>query len=322
VDGQAAAPLSALNALRRDALGQLELLRADRYPCRHASFAVEPQEIKHKPIVPALSLYLYQWREDLAEILPLADRVYLPFLAMAGGSINLADQPKELMAWLPPATHGNYDALIKRRIHDTKNWGVEGVLAGNPAHLKLFAETGLPLYADTSFNAYNGWTVAELAELGVAGITLSLELTMEQTEALPGFAVALEAAVYGRQRLMTSAYCPVGTEHGREGGKPCGACSHGGPFTIIDRMGARFPVICNPIDCRSDILNADKLALPGLAARLGKAGITMLRLSIYDEPPEEVARVIGQFRQAIAGEWVDNLSGSGYTKGHYFRKTM
>ena len=143
---------------------------------------------------------------------------------------------------------------------------------------------------------------------------------MERIEGLRGGGIETEAAVYGRLPLMFSAHCPVGAElSGKPGGKPCGLCGGGARFALTDRRGAEFPVVCDRLDCRAAILNVDRLAVPGLARRLMRAGVSMLRLLIHDEPPEEAARLVGLFRGAMDGEATDELTGKGYTKGHYFR---
>jgi collagenase-like PrtC family protease len=89
---------------------------------------------------------------------------------------------------------------------------------------------------------------------------------------------------------------------------------------LTDRTGAKFDVLCDATDCRSTILNGDVLAVPDLAERLARSGISTLRLYLYGESPEEARRVLSSFRQALRGEAAEDLKGRGYTKGHYFRE--
>lgn len=323
LDGMAAARLSDMNALRRDALEKLEQLRMNRYPGRQAGTVnVGTAGVKAEPAQAGLSILLYQWRSDLAELLCLADRVYVPFAALAQGNVQIANRPKELMAWLPAVTNGNLDILIQNNAARLKELGISGVLIGNPEHIEMLKGSGLPLYGNASLNAYNGWTLEAYARLGLKGITLSPELTMEQIAALPSCGIEKEVIAYGRLPLMTSAHCPVGAEAGDMGGKPCGQCVKGGKFELIDRIGAKFPILCDPMDCRSMILNGDILAVPGLARRLAGAGVSMLRLAIHDETPEEAERLLALFRQAAQGAETGELKGKGYTKGHYFRGVL
>jgi putative protease len=320
VDGKAAAKLSDLNALRRDALASLEKQRSDRYPGRIAGEWEEeasPHLPPAKPVVAALSLYLYRWRDDLAGVLHLADRVYIPF-ETAVKPVRIARRPKELMAWLPPVTNGKLDELIREAAPGLEGLGLDGVLIGNAEHIELLRGCGLPLYGDASLNAFNGNTLQVYAALGMNGITLSHELTMRQIEALQDYGMEMEAAVYGRLPLMFSAHCPVGAAHA--GGPRCGKCGTGDTYTLVDRTGARFPVLCDPAGCRCTILNADILYVPSLAQRLAAAGVSRLRLYAYDETPEETERLLRLFREALAGGAPAGPLTRGYTKGHYFRE--
>jgi putative protease len=318
IDGRASARLSDLNALRRDALASLEKLRSDRYPGRKAgTWEASPPCDPVKPDKCELSLYLYRWRDDLAAALHLADRVYVPFEA-AVKQVCIDHRPKELMAWLPPATNGNADELLRRAAPGLKGLGLDGVLIGNAEHIELLRGCGLPLFGDASLNAFNGYTLQVYAGLSLKGITLSHELTMMQIEALPDCGMDKEAAVYGRLPLMFSAHCPVGTAHA--GGPSCGICESAWKHEIIDRTGARFPVLCDPADCRCTILNADILYVPSLVERLAAAGVSRLRLYVYDETPEEMERLLRLFRHAFAGDAPAGPLQRGYTKGHYFRE--
>jgi U32 family peptidase len=324
LDGRAAVRLSELNALRREALYKLEELRANRYPGRTVPvILLKPREAGDKYVEPRLSVYLYCWREELAETLGEADRVYVPFADFVSGKTAFKHRPKELIAWLPAVSNGSLDALVKKHFKGLKEHGLDGVLVGNAAHIELLRGCGLPLYGDSSLNAFNGQTLQAYAALGLKGVTLSQELTLEQIAALPETGVQKEGAVYGRQGLMLSAHCPVGAEvAGVSGGKPCGLCAKGGAYELVDRTGARFPVLCDALDCRSTVLNADVLFVPGLARRLAAAGFSMLRLYVYDEPSQEVERLLLLYRLSLRGEEADagGALGRGYTKGHYFRE--
>jgi putative protease len=267
-----------------------------------------------------LSLYLYRWRDDLYGVLRLADRVYAPFTALVDGQAKPERASGEFMAWLPAVTNGKLDDLIKKDAPVLKSMGLDGVLIGNAGHIELLRDYGLPLYGDSPLNAFSGWALKTYAGLGLKGIALSHELKMKQIAALPGCGIEKEAAVYGRLPLMVSAHCPVGAQAAGSGGaRPCGLCSQGGAYELVDRTGARFPVLCDQLDCRCSILNADKLFVPSLAARLTAAGISTLRLYIYDESPQEVERLLLLFRRALTGEAPGGPLGRGFTKGHYFR---
>jgi putative protease len=253
-------------------------------------------------------------------VLHLADRVYLPFTDLAENRVRLKRRPKELMAWLLPVTNGQLDERIRQNAGRLRDIGLDGVLAGNAAHIELLRDCGLPLYGDATLNAFNGWTLGAYKELGLKGVALSHEMTMAQIAALPGCGIEKEAAVYGRLPLMHSAHCPVGAEIARSAnGKPCGLCLKNKSYELIDRIDARFPLLCDTVDCRCAILNSDILFVPQLAARLAAAGVSLLRLYAFDEPPEEIERLLAVYRKALQGFPPDKPLELGFTKGHYFR---
>ena len=148
LDGRAAAKLSDLNALRRSALAALEKLRSEKYPGRDAGeWKAAPPGPPAKPVTASLSLYLYRWQEELAGVLHLAYRVYVPFADFVGGRIHFERRPKELMVWLPSVTNGRQDDLIRDNATRLKGLGLDGVLVGNAAHIEMLKGCGLPLGA-------------------------------------------------------------------------------------------------------------------------------------------------------------------------------
>jgi putative protease len=322
LDGLAAAKLSELNALRREALAGLGEARANRHAGRTLpQAAVSPPCGAQAPAAPRLSVFLHRWRADLKDLLHLADRVYAPFAAFARGQVKPEKRPQELMAWLPGVTNGRLGALLREHAGNMATWGLDGVLVGNAEHMELLKSCGLPLYGDATLNAFNAFAVAQYAAFGIKGVTLSTELTLAQVAAMPFCGVETEAAVYGRLPLMTSAHCPVGAElGGRASGRPCGLCRGNAAYALRDRTGAVFPVLCDATDCRSTVLNCDALAVPDLVLKLMRAGVSTLRLYLYDETPAEAERLLMIFRSAAQGEVTEPLRGRGYTKGHYFRE--
>ena len=324
VDGRAAAPLSVLNALRRRALEALLDERADRYPDRaFAPQNIPPAGQSGRPVQPGLSLFLWQWRPELAAAVGSADRLIVPVLPWLKGQIRLTDRPAEVFGWLPAVTGTGFEQQLGRYLQDLPAAGLDGLLVGNPGHLILLEGCGLPLWADRSFNIFNGWTLRQVAALGMAGATLSPEMKGTQIAGLADCGVLKEAIVYGRLPLMVSAHCPVGAERGSHG-EPCGACSSGafGAFRLTDRLGKAFPVLCDRTDCHSTILNADRLSAFSLFPRLAEAGVDWLRLAVYDEEPAEVRELLAAARLALDGQLPDRWQGPGYTKGHYQRGVL
>lgn len=226
---------------------------------------------------------------------------------------------------------------------------------------------------DYTLNVFNRSTVEEFSRMGLQGITLSVELHLTQILQIAKEAVVpLETIVYGRIPVMTSEYCPVGCiKGGHTKGKACsgvrcgskkgaagegsleaGTGNHPGMgFALRDRKGMDFPVLRDPVDCRSVVLNSQVLFVPDALPKLRDGGIDSIRLNIWDESEEEVEQLVrlhrdamgrqdgtaaklpgreaakrsGQRDGALSGETnafedlTARIRGQGFTKGHFYR---
>jgi len=273
----------------------------------------------------------------------------------------------EVFCWLPSITKGNYEKLIDRFIAEYSGSAghsgeIDGILAANIGTVhKLMGIEGLRLAGDISLNLFNSYTVAGYAGLGLESAAISVELTLRQISGLaarlclmdpercsgqasgmlrdddngrPGtsypLSIDLEAAVYGRLPLMISEYCPVGcVEGGFDAGSECSGCCSRGEYALKDRLGKKFPVMCDNVDCRSIILNSDVLFVPDSVRSLADAGIGIFKLYIWDEDDDTIKGLVKLYRAELAGTggsdgnafgWLaEKIKAAGFTKGHYYR---
>lgn len=377
-------PVSEINEVRRHALDELYMIRAERYPDRRrrdgtsdriseitdkkceaspqvrgtddssrtydstrtagsgggASESMTKRVMAH----PKIAVYFYRWEKGIDYASLGADRVYLPFVSIwKPGFENtvktLKDAGTEVFAWLPSITRGNYDKLIERFMDQKRGAAAEhtidGVLCGNIGTLRKLNGSGLSLAGDISLNIFNTDTLLETADLGLESAALSAELTLRQVACI-GKAVktrsalspVLETAVYGRLPLMISEYCPVGSiEGGFRNAAACSAACARGDYSLRDRKGSEFPVLCDRTDCRSIILNSDVLFVPDIVKDLADAGVGLLRLYVWDEGPGQVRELTKLYRAGsfdLAASYAAAITAnmpkkSGCTKGHYFR---
>ena len=175
------------------------------------------------------------------------------------------------------------------------------------------------LTTDYSFNVVNARSVALLENLGAEYITLSYENSktninnlvasfMEQYHTIPN----LELIVYGRQKLMTTRYCPLKRLN------MCGLCkTHA--FALKDEI-AEFPLIFNE-DCTVTILNSKILNLVDDLNEL--KGIKRFRLVFTTESADEVKSVISMYRQALKQKTPTHFFNSlTDTRGHLNREII
>ena len=261
------------------------------------------------------------------------DRLYIPFNQLLSKDrqkdvTEARAKGVEIYAAIPAITRGKWNELVKNNIKNIELI-IDGFLCGGLSTINILKQYQIVdstrIFGDYSLNVLNGRTLEQLKELGFSGAMLSYELNLRNIEQLDipdGFLV--EAGVYGKLPVMTSEYCPIGSVCAGRSPEGCSAICRGGTYHLKDRMGARFPVTGDPIDCRSTIYNANTLFAPDAISKLAKGNIDYLRLSFVDESAEEIYNIINVHRQLINGEQADTdiieeIRARGTTKGHFNR---
>ncbi|HHW32256.1 MAG TPA: U32 family peptidase [Clostridiaceae bacterium] len=356
IEGSLSVPASEINKIRRMALEELQKTKTHKFrrnkeSIRHEDklylYAEMPFSNKSEITseVFKLSVLFYDYNnkeiynpEKLNSI--NVERIYLPFRSFFNENLPfvvdaLHRQGKEIFAWLPSITKGNYDKVIKSGLNKIIEMDINGFLIGNIGSLGFFRDyPDIKLVGDFSFNIFNSFTINKLFQLGLQEVTLTPEMTIYQIESikkgLPDNSGNIEALVYGRIPLMTSEHCVIGSTFGDSGGKsrcssrPCKNQNN----VIRDRMGMDFPVISDDIDCRSVILNSKVLFIPDMIERLKKSPVNMGRICIYDESIDRINEIVSLYRNIIYGETKDadkfkelirSIKEQGFTKGHYFK---
>ncbi len=278
-------PVSALNALRRNALAALEAIRP----------AVDAAEDTVSPKVceksPDLLQYTPESHENpakkqlrtaeisdirtlsdpsvLREFFGYFDTIYVPaHLYGRAADVCKASGSPELAAVLPVYTPS--DEALGHLLAFLKQAGCARVLCHSVGQIHLVENCGL--CADLSFrsNITNTSAFAEYCQRGCERIILSPELPAAAVEDIGGGAM-----IYGRLPLMTLARCVICSgkcPHGNRGGRavlpnnytlssnsnitkhPRGACC---TAVLQDRKGEEFPVIGVPdYDCVNVVFNS------------------------------------------------------------------
>ena len=334
-------PISELNNIRRLAAQELEELIVSSYKRQDQNGYIKADGINNtecitgtnKQAKPLLSAIFYSESRGVELSNLDVDRLYIPFNQLLSGDRQkdieeARSTGKEIYAAIPAITRGKWNELVKNNIKKIEPI-IDGFLCGSLSTLNIFKQyktvESTKVFGDYSLNVLNGRTLEQLKKLGLSGATLSYELNLRNIEQLDipdGFLV--EAGVYGKLPVMTSEYCPIGSVCAGRSPEGCSAICRGGTYHLKDRMGARFPVTGDPIDCRSTIYNANTLFAPEAISKLAKGNIDYLRLSFVDESAEEIYNIINVHRQLIKGEQADTdiieeIRARGTTKGHFNR---
>ena len=319
-------PVSALNAMRREALEKLSELRRNS-----VSYTVRNVEIGQKSpgIGPAASP-VPQWRgrfhtlEGLTQdIVDSLDRVVLPLVDVFNTFNNLMLKiipPEKIEVEIPRILFQNTEA-VGEMLRKVKNFGIRRAVVSNIGAVRLAKEAGMELTGGWALNVFNSLALEEYRAMGLSGAEVSIELSAAKIRRLGGTggheSLPYGVVSYGYLPLMIFRNCPVKNAMG------CKKC--GKQFRpVTDRTGAEFFVDCESGGQCSCLFNGTPLYL---ADRLEDfAGVSWHALYFTRESPEEIRRVIRAYRKGLpwgeAGLTGGKNAHGAFTRGLYYRNVM
>lgn len=298
MDGGLMIPLSSLNSLRRRAVDALDEARMESLTkvksfSPENMFLVRPKtlNLKYPELWASVQTVSQLSLVDIGEV----ERVIIP-LSQAE-TYARAGLPKDKAVLSLPRFTFNEDKMISE-LEAAKVLGFEAVEAVNPAHIVIAQELGLKAIGGFGLNITNSISAYEYAQAGLEAITLSFELKAFQAGAIAA-PVPTGAIVYGRLPLMLTANCPINAEVG------CKGCTH----SVVDRTGAKFPILCHKELGYYELLNSKTL---WLSDKLRDFSLDYGILYFTNESPEQVRDVFDDYRNGAKPE-------GDFTRGLYYR---
>lgn len=299
-------PLSAVNALRREALERLTDLRGS--PPEREYTAFTPVKRVPKSITqPQWILQLAKYDQASEELLSLKpSRIYLPLFdpAQTPEKAALLQKSGVPLAVVLPRVIGDHEAAeISGLLDRALESGIHEAVVGNLGHLQFAKAKGFAVRGDFGLNLFNSTALAEAKQLGLISAALSFELMFAQIADLSS-GLDTELIVYGRLPLMVTENCIIKNHYGR--------CACENSITLVDRKSVIFPVL-REFKCRNAILNSQKLFLADRQADWSALGLWGARLSFTTENSRECVQVFERYLGQ--GEYEPNS----YTRGLYYR---
>ena len=311
--------VSEINNLRRKALEQLGRIRAgtDREPVGTKELITSLEQQRYRRAGrpnDRIRLTVETGSPSSAELFARsgADRVVLRCFEKDEEEYSVLHRGLPLYVKFPLVTDREdierITGLIERLRHI-----IHGIEISNPGHLAACGEYrgDVEIIAGQGFNIFNRLSAAKVQEWGCSGAVLSPELTLKQVRDIAlGSEIYCEAAVHGRQRLMTIRY-PVLEGLGK------------GSYGLMDSKGFVFPVFQDETG-RTEVSNSQPLFMLDKMEDLRGTGIGGIRLIHLDEEAEEFAYLVENYRKAADGEpydrdLVERYIASGITRGHFYR---
>ena len=316
LDGGLAVSAGTLNALRREALAQMEAQRT-AVPKRRVFDFVPPTIVKNGADKPFLTVSLHRAEQLSEELIALAPaRVYVPVELLAQLDLSSHLGRTEFFAVLPRIYRTQDEPILRALLEDAAKKGVTGVSLANLGHLSLVRGLDAALHGDWALNVYNSAALAFWKEQGLSSACVSFELRDAQIRDLSK-CLPCEAIVYGRLPLMLTENCLNANAFGcryfteRPASVPCdGACASAPELT--DRRVEHFPVL-RAWGCRSEIENGKILYLADKAKDWQTLGLRFAQLRFTTESASECVRVL----RAYQGETVE--APENITRGLFYR---
>ena len=306
--------------------------RSHRFPAakkqeNRLSLAIQTANFKTARMLMETADILYVDGEDFAGEKPWTQK---EIAALAG------EFSGQLIGALPRVWQAKEEAKLREKLALWHDIPLAGVLCGNLGSVELARELDWQgrIYGDFGLNVFNGATIAFLAELGLKRAALSLELTLEQIRGIGGM-IEKECLVHGAAPLMVSRHCVAGSVlGGKTTEKPCAHPCLKEKFFLKDRKEIDFPLLLDK-ECRMHIFNSKEHRLLGDLDQLKKAGVAAVRLDLRLHGEREALAIAKIYREAVHAvnrgieadisamlHELQQLSPSGFTKGHYYRGVM
>ena len=292
-------PLSALNALRREAL---EKLTEDRAAVRRPERAPAPrfQVPALTPPPPRLIAKTQDAREIPALLRAGADEILLLPQDFRPEALLplLRDFPEKTRLCLPGQCTDETLLYLRHELDARRI----PVCLSSPGQLGAVSQNAM---AGEGIPVMNGETIRMLVHLGCQSVTLSRELSREEIADLPGCLCEYILPVFGRTRLMLLNHCPMRTVLGlKTGREACEMCRQGkGALgtALTDRMRADYPLfpLRLPEGCQIELMDQKPLHLAGQIK--GLPPLSCL-LTFTDESPSLRLEITAYYAALLRGE--------------------
>ncbi|MBQ3066331.1 MAG: U32 family peptidase [Clostridia bacterium] len=306
-DADVMMPLSALNALRRDAARALEMCRRQRTssgrsvaaPDYRAVMADRGVRRTEKAAYPRQASFLF------CDRIPVGARnaydvIYLPLE-------QLLRDPAEAVVcgvngvMLPPVIFDSERNDVCRMLREARAHGIVHVLVCNPGHIALAREAGedLILHGDLRLNVKTAHTANVYAEAGLVDLVLSPEMTLPQMRDLCA-ACPTGAVTYGRLPMMTLQRCIIRDRAPQKNSEnQCSFCERDRVFVMRDRKRTPF-YITRTYPHRNIIWNSAVVYMADKQDAYRRIGLNFTRHCFTTESRDEVSALICAYEGADA----------------------
>jgi putative protease len=315
LEGGVLLPVSELNRLRREAVGELEAQRTQPHRWTlHPSYITEGASAtaSHPPLPTPHLIVLVRNLEQLEAALDVGvETLYCEFedpkkyreAVVKVRQFHTAGAPSTPVRdiWVaPPRIFKTGEEWTLRQVRSCE---ADGYLVRNYDHLQFFANDRR--IGDYSFNIANRLAADYFKnKFGLETVTASYDLNVTQLEALlqaappEWFEITLHQhmPMFHMEHCLFCAFLSNGTDY-TNCGRPCDRHD----VRLRDRVGAEHPLKAD-VGCRNTVFNALAQTGAEYVARMLALGVRHFRVEFLNEPPGQVAQTIERYRELLRGE--------------------
>jgi len=321
LEGEVMLPMSELNRLRREAVEQLQILRAQpkrwtllERGTQNAERGKVPTITRDERVpgsefrVPSLVILVRNLAQLEAALRYGVETIYCEFedpkkyreaVRMARESFGCAGPQKTIWVAPPRITKSGEEWILKQ----VRSCEADGYLIRNYDHLKFFADCRR--VGDFSLNISNALTADYFKNnFALERLTASYDLNITQLEALlksappEWFEITIHQhmPMFHMEHCVFCAFLSSGTDF-TNCGRPCDTHD----VKIRDRVGMEHPLKADA-GCRNTVFNAKAQTGAESVSRLLELGVRNFRIEFVNETPDEVAKTIARYRALLCGE--------------------
>lgn len=291
-------PVSRLNAMRREAIEKVVDLLQDKHeePSINVKYT-KKDKVDHKKIMvvaKSLEAAKASYNEGIDMVFYGGDNLrYIP--TMLRELVNLNKEGVRVYPWFSEIVIEEIDK-VKKDIEYLKNNGIDKALCSNIGVYSILKEYGFEVFLDKGFNVFNSFACEAFYN---EGVLLSPELNLKQLKDTANNTNATTIVnIHGRQKLMVSRHCPVGSVKG-DGTDNCKTLCENKVHYMKDRVGEDYPIYTDLL-CRSHIYNSKTLCMIESIKDVLSLNIDYVQLSFLDEPINEIIDTIKAYKDAIS----------------------
>jgi len=317
VEGEVILPVSELNRLRREAVAELERLRAlprrwslnersasqTNNTATHPSPSLDPEHDGPNLVVLVRSLSQLEAALSCGTATLYCEfedpKKYREAVRMAHESFGCTGPNKSI--WVaPPRIFKTGEEWTLKQVRSSD---ADGYLVRNYDHLQFFADCRR--VGDFSLNIANALTADHFKNrFGLERLTASYDLNAVQLDALlqaappAWFEVTIHQHIpmFHMEHCVFCAFLSKGTDY-TNCGRPCDKHE----VKLRDRVGVEH-ILKADVGCRNTVFNALAQTGAEYVGRMLALGVRHFRIEFVSETPDQVARTIAQYRRLLRGE--------------------